>query len=383
MGTLGFSITAPLLPDLADEFMVSRGSIGLVQAAVSVPGVIFSGVIGYLADRLGRRRVMITSLLLFSTFGLAGFVARSFWSLIAVRFVQGIGTSGILGLGIVLVGDLFVGDERKRAIGYNLVGLTVVNMIGPSLSGLLATWGTFLPFLVFGVGFPLALWTSRLAPDAPKEKAAAPTRHISDAVTTMRAQGTLIDFVGILIATLAAVVVLHGLGLTTTPLFLDEEFGTSVGIRGLVLAFFQVGVIITAIRITRITGAIGVTTAITAGFGLMSLGTLIVALAPDVWVVTVGLGVAGVGFGLFTPLAQEYGTRAAGAAYRGVTVLTWVTIVRVGQVIGPPAGSFFADGAGARFTFAVATVGMALMALVWRPLRSRAHRRPVHPPRPA
>jgi hypothetical protein len=38
MGTLGFSITAPILPDLADALGVSRASIGLVQAAVSVPG---------------------------------------------------------------------------------------------------------------------------------------------------------------------------------------------------------------------------------------------------------------------------------------------------------------------------------------------------------
>ena len=55
LGTLGFSVTAPLLPDLADEFGVSRASIGLVQAAVSVSSVALSMVIGYLADRLGRR----------------------------------------------------------------------------------------------------------------------------------------------------------------------------------------------------------------------------------------------------------------------------------------------------------------------------------------
>ncbi|HEX6146699.1 MAG TPA: MFS transporter, partial [Acidimicrobiia bacterium] len=112
LGTLGFSVTAPLLPDLAEALGVSRASIGVIQAAVSVPGVLLSILIGYFADRFGRRRVVLISLVVFTTFGVAGFFARSFWSLAAVRFVQGAGTSGILGLGIVLVGDLFEGSAR-------------------------------------------------------------------------------------------------------------------------------------------------------------------------------------------------------------------------------------------------------------------------------
>jgi MFS family permease len=71
MGTLGFSITYPLLPELADVFGVSRATIGLVQASASVPGVIFAAVVmGLLAaswrpvlkcllDR-GRRRPPIS-----------------------------------------------------------------------------------------------------------------------------------------------------------------------------------------------------------------------------------------------------------------------------------------------------------------------------------
>ncbi|MGH8871439.1 MAG: MFS transporter [Acidimicrobiia bacterium] len=81
LGTLGFSVTAPLLPDLAEALGVSRGSIGVIQAAVSLLGVLLSMLIGYFADRFGRRRVALPSLLIFSTFGVAGFFARSFWGL--------------------------------------------------------------------------------------------------------------------------------------------------------------------------------------------------------------------------------------------------------------------------------------------------------------
>src|SRR5665811_1140811 len=143
MGTLGFSITSPLLPDLAEALAVDAGGIGLVQAAVSVPGVLLSAPIGYFADRVGRRRVVLSSLILFSLAGAAGYFARSFWLLIAARLIQGIGTSGILGLSIVMVGDLFTGAERTRVMGINMAGLTVVNMAGPTLSGLIGAEDVF------------------------------------------------------------------------------------------------------------------------------------------------------------------------------------------------------------------------------------------------
>jgi MFS family permease len=374
MGTLGFSITAPLLPDLADAFGVSRGAIGLVQAAVSVPGVLFSAIIGYLADRLGRRRVVLVSLLIFSTFGLAGFVARSFWGLIAVRFLQGVGTSGILGLGIVLVGDRFSGPERTKAMGINLTGLTVVNILGPMASGLLATGGTFRPFLIFIIGYPLALWASRIPRDKPQRAAESPLRHARDAVATMRRNRTLTDFAGVLVTTIGAVIVLHGLGLTTTPLFLDEEFGAGVALRGAVVATFQVGTIVTAIRIGWFRDRYGASRVLTVGFGLMALGAAFAGAAPGVWAVAGGLMVSGIGFGLFTPLAQEFAARVGTGVYRGVTVLTWVTVVRFGQLIGPPFGSFLTDSAGPRVTFAVAAAGMALLTVSWGPLRRRTHR---------
>ena len=369
MGTLGFAITAPLLPDLADVFGVSRGSIGLVQAAVSIPGVLFSGLIGYLADRFGRRRVVLISLLLFTVFGVAGFFARSYWGLIGVRFAQGIGTSGILGVSIVLVGDIFEGPQLTRAMGINLTGVTTVSMLGPAISGGLASGGTFRPFLVFLIGLPLWLWATRMPPDAPSEPTPSPFSHVRSAVREMRGSGVLSDFGGILAATLAAVIVLHGLGLTTTPLLLDEEFGVSVGVRGLIIAGFQFGVILASVRIGRVIARVKPTVAITIGFGLMAVGTAVVAVAPQVWLVPTGLAVAGVGFGLFVPLAQSYAATAAGPIYRGVTVLTWVTVVRIAQVVGPPGGSMIADNVGTRVGFAAASVAMVVLAVTWRPVR--------------
>jgi ACDE family multidrug resistance protein len=375
MGTLGFAVTSPILPDLATELDVSRGSIGLVQAAVSVPGVLFSAVIGYLADRTGRRRVVLTALLLFSAFGCAGFFARSFWGLIGVRFLQGVGTSGILGVGIVLIGDIFEGDARTRAMGLNITGVTFVAMLGPVVSSQLAAGGIFRSFLIFLIGFPLFIWASRMPTDKPTGTIELPHRHVAAAIRTMRDNKTIVDYLGVLIATLSGVFVLHGLGLTVTPLFLDEEFGTPVSERGFILAAFQAGTILVAVRIGTIVARVGAQRALTFAFWMMAIGAAFAGLAPTAWAVAGGLAFAGLGFGLFMPQAQSYAATAAGDRFRGVTVLLWVTVVRTAQVVGPPTGSFISDRVGGRTAFFVAAVGMAVLAGSWRPVRHMWHSR--------
>jgi predicted MFS family arabinose efflux permease len=376
LGTLGFSVTAPLLPDLAEALQVSRASIGVIQAAVSLPGVLLSILIGYFADRFGRRRVVLVSLLLFTTFGVAGFFARSFWSLAAVRFIQGAGTSGILGLGIVLVGDLFEGPARTRAMGFNLSGTTLANMMGPIVSGVIGQGGVFRPFLLFLIGFPLALWITRM-PIEPARVVESPLSHAGEALGSLRRGGHLADYVGVLMATVGVTVVMHGLGFTTVPLFLDGEFGIAAAGRGLVIAAFQVGVVLAAIQIGRLRIRHRGSRLVGIAFGLMALGMTVIAGAPRWWVVPLGLALAGIGFGLFVPQAQDRAATLGGAVYRGLTVLTWVTFVRIAQVIGPPGGSWSAEAVGPRLTFAASATVMLLAAILWIPVRRMAQRRAV------
>jgi ACDE family multidrug resistance protein len=368
MGTLGFSITSPLLPDLADALGVDRGAIGLVQAAVSIPGVLLSALIGYYADRLGRRRVVLFSLLLFATAGAAGYFARSYWLLVGARFVQGIGTSGILGLSIVLVGDLFEGPERTRAMGFNLTGLTLVNMAGPITSGFIGATDVFRPFLIFLIGYPLAIWASRM-PSEPGNVTESPLRHAGAALGDLRRNRHLVDFVGVLGATMATTILLHGFGYTTTPLYLDTVFGIESSGRGLIIASFQVGTVVAAIQIGRLRARQAGSTIVALALSLMAIGAAVTAVAPAWWFVSIGLGLSGIGFGLFVPLAQDRAATMGGALYRGLTVLTWVTFVRIAQVIGPPAGSTMAESVGSRVTFGIAAAGMGLAALAWRPVR--------------
>ena len=241
-GVLTFTLIAPALPDLADALGVSRSTIGWVQGVVAMPGIFLALFIGYVYDRAGRNTVAVASLLVFGLAGMAGYFTRSFWPLVIVRAIQGIGTSGILSMGVIVIGDLFpAGPSRRWAIGLNSAGLTVTGLVAPILGGALAEIDPFAPFLVYGLAIPMA-WFARKLPGVPTDAVVdRPVRHIQDTFVALRTRGRLADFLGLLPFAMFSLVVFVGLGSTATPLFLESEFGASSSLRGVIQAFLAVG----------------------------------------------------------------------------------------------------------------------------------------------
>ena len=263
-------------------------------------------------------------------------------------------------------------------MGFNMAGLTLVNMAGPTLSGVIGRTDVFRPFLIFLIGLPLALWVTRM-PVEPPRQAESPLRHLGAAFRFVRNAGHLVDYVGILGVTVATTVLLHGFGYTTTPLYLKEVFDIESSGRGFIIAAFQVGTVVAAIQIGRLRARRSGGSLVSLSLGLMAAGAAVTAFAPAWWFVAVGLGVSGIGFGLWVPIAQEHTAEVGGDVYRGLTVLMWVTFVRVAQVIGPPLGASMSDGIGPRTTFATAGAGMAVALLTWQPIRRYAKLRALAP----
>jgi MFS family permease len=375
MGVLAFSILVPALPELAEDLGVSRGAIGLVQSAVAVPGIFLAAFIGYLADRLGRRRVIRASLLIFGVAGLACFFARDFWLLVSLRFVQGLGTSGLLSLGVVVIGDLFTDAERRWAMGLNMAALTATTTLAPIAGGLLASGGTFWPFLVFALAFPV-FFAARALPDGRTGVTAAPLPHLRAGLRELRGRGRLSDFLGMLPMSFLTLGIFLGLGLTVTPLYLDREFGLTVAQRGLVQAVGAASSSVVSVMYGRIAARFARTRILSVALVGMVAGFVVLATSGTLWQVGIGLAMLGSSTGSIFPLLQEYSASAGPAEYRGVLVGTWVSANRLGQTTGPAVGTAVADGLGERQAFGIAAVLMAAVAATWRPLR-RVGRRAV------
>jgi MFS family permease len=386
MGVLTFSLIAPALPDLAEALGVSRARIGLVQSAVAIPGIVVALFIGYLYDLRGRRFVATLSLLVFGLAGVAAFFARSFWLLVAVRAVQGIGTSGILSLGVIVIGDSFPpGHSRRRALGINSAGLTMTGMVAPIVGGSLAEVDPFAPFLVFGAAIPLAaLALGHLPGREGEEGPERPGRHLRGMVGHLRSRRSVSDFAGLLLFGAFALIVFAGLGFTTTPLYLESEFGLGAAARGGLQALLSVGSTTASLAVARLARSFGSRRVFGTGLGMAAAGFSALAFAPSLWISGAGLVLLGVGFGLTFPLIQDFVTSSVPTVYRGAAVGAFVTAVRFGQSIGPLLGSGLAEAPGARASYAGGAIVTATLLAVWQSVRAAARRvtgeSPADPP---
>jgi ACDE family multidrug resistance protein len=373
-GVLTFSLISPTLPDLAAELGVSRGVIGLVQGAVAIPGIFLAIFIGYLADLKGRRFVAVMSLLIFGVGGTLGFFARSFWPLVAVRALQGIGTSGILSLGVVVIGDLWEpGPERRRMLGINSAAITVTGLFAPTLGGYLASGGVFRPYLVYALAFPLALWARRLPGRPSGDGPPPPLQHVRAMFAGLRSTGRLADFVGLLPFSFAVMVIFIGFAFTTTPLYLEEVFDVGSTQRGLMVSFISIGASSGSLLSVRMTERFGSTYVMTASFAMVAAGFGVRAAAPSLVVVAPALVVLGFGIGLTFPIIQNFVTSAVEDSERGAAVGTWISSIRIGQSIGPVIATSLLAALGDRTAYAAAAAVVVVIAVGWRPLRSLAN----------
>ncbi len=368
--TTTLPVLSPALPELADALGVSITVIGWVQGAASFPGILTAVLVGYLADRFGGRRVVVVCVATFTLFGVAGLFASSFPMLIGLRLLQGLGTPGLMGLSIALIGELFEDEkDRMRFLGMNLAFVFMVQMIMPAISGIIAAGGAFRPFLIYLAGVPIGLWALRLKVGRPKGVASSPLRHVRAAREDMHRRRTGVDLLGLVAVTGLGVLVNAGASMTAVPLFLNEVFGTGTAGRGLVVSAFQAGAIVTALGVLRFIKGRMSSRMMTIGLWLMAIGLLVVFLAAFPVIVSLGLALAGAGFGLVVTLAQRDAIASASITYRGLVVLTWVAGVRVSQVIGPPAASLVTGLIGPRSSFLIIAAIVASAAVAWRPLR--------------
>ena len=161
LASLGTSIANVGLPSLAQAFDASFHAVQWVVLAylLAITAVIVSA--GRLGDRLGRRRLLLGGLLLFSlACGLCG-AAATLDMLIAARILQGLGAAVMMAMALGMVGDTVTKERTGRVMGLLGTMSAVGTAMGPSVGGVLLSlpgWRA-----LFLVGAPLGLLAAALA----------------------------------------------------------------------------------------------------------------------------------------------------------------------------------------------------------------------------
>src|SRR5262245_15746079 len=122
----------PLLPMLADDYQISATMAGLSVAIFSLTYMMSAPLLGHLADRVGRRRVLIYSLLAFAAANLLTVLAANLPSLLAVRLLAGTAAAGVSPSIYALVGDAAPSDRRATWLALVVSGLLASLALGAS-----------------------------------------------------------------------------------------------------------------------------------------------------------------------------------------------------------------------------------------------------------
>jgi DHA1 family tetracycline resistance protein-like MFS transporter len=347
---LGFGVAVPVLAFCAKQYGASGVTLGLILGSFSLMQFFFSPVWGRLSDRVGRRPVIVGSLLGnvigFLTFAFASSVAALF----AARIITGIAAASIPAAQAYISDST---DEANRAKGMSIIGLAfgLGLVLGPPIGGILSSLGTDLgisPSLLPGAAAALLSTTALLmavfvlpeslqretSPAAAARKNSgrwlpidAETWSIFFRTRELRLAGGSLAVIMCTLASLAPILVLVGrdrYGLAA------REVGYLLGLMGVVVVVLQ----FTAVH--RLASRLGDVGAATIGAGGLMLGLLLVPTTAARGALVLATCLMGVGQGLCNPTLSSYISKVAPASHRGGILGVATSLNALARVMGPP-----------------------------------------------
>lgn len=369
---LGFGVAVPVLTYSAKGYGANGTVLGLILASFSLMQFFFSPIWGRLSDRVGRRPVIVGSLLGnvigFLTFAFASNVAMLF----AARIITGIAAASIP------TAQAYIADstnEENRAKGMSIIGMAfgLGLVLGPPLGGILSSYGTdlnvspnFLPGIAAAILSLTALLMAVFAlPESlkpgthPTEKRFSPLDHEPWAMffrtRGLRLAGGSLAVLMCTLASLAPILVLVGrdrFGLAA------RDVGYLLGLMGIVVVILQ---FTTVHLLARKLGDIG---AGMIGAGTLMIGLLLVPFSTGRPMLILATCLMGVGQGLVNPTLSSYISKIAPPTHRGSILGVATSLNALARVMGPPAAGLAYDAFRAPGALlsqaAIVGIGMAL-----------------------
>lgn len=142
----GIGLVIPVMPQYLETFGVAGQALGFIIASFALGQFLFSPLAGDLSDKLGRKKLIIVGLVIFSASQLWFGLATYEWMLYAARFISGIGGAFLIPATMAFVADITTLEERGKGMGFLGASMSLGFMIGPALGGFLASVSLSFPF---------------------------------------------------------------------------------------------------------------------------------------------------------------------------------------------------------------------------------------------
>ena len=148
MSGLAAVLIAPILPKMQAHFADVPRVEFLVPISLTAPGLVIAALslfVGAVADRIGRKRLLVAGLLLYGVFGTAPIWLDSLYAILAARIGVGFTEALIMTCCTAMIGDYFDGMERERYLALNFTFASTTAVIFIAVAGALGEFGWRVP----------------------------------------------------------------------------------------------------------------------------------------------------------------------------------------------------------------------------------------------
>ncbi|MGC4108179.1 MAG: MFS transporter [Thermomicrobiales bacterium] len=356
MAIMAFSMRSPFLPFFLSDLglhSLSQQQLwsGLVNAGGAAVMAVSAPIWGNLADRKGRRPMLLRAqFAAFCTIGLMGF-ATSAWQILGLRMVEGALTGTVTAATALVAATV---PKERLGYGLGLIQTAIFSgaAIGPLLGGVLADQIGYRP--TFWVASCMMLTGGLITLFVVREQF---TPHVATADEAPRASAWKLLLTPLLLGMTLTMFMIRSAEGAVQPimsLYIEQLSGMAANastLAGLVLGILGVTSAISAIFLGRLGDKRGYRSilmicALGAGFIYLPM-----AAAQAWWHMFILQAIFGVFAGGMIPSANALVAQGTPPDRRGVVYGMMATATSIGGVFGPLVGSLIAAGFGARMTF--------------------------------
>jgi predicted MFS family arabinose efflux permease len=138
LGVSDTQLVAPLLPLIAQDLGTTPGHAGIIVTTYSLAAAAFALLVGPLSDRVGRKKVLVSGLALFTSASFLTYHVSTFNALVILRAMTGLAAGTLSTCALSFAGDYYPYEQRGRAMGVLSMGYFVAFVVGVPAGALAA-----------------------------------------------------------------------------------------------------------------------------------------------------------------------------------------------------------------------------------------------------
>lgn len=243
---LGQGMVIPILPDYLREFDAGGAVAGYLIAAFGVAQFIFSPMGGQLADKYGRKKLILCGLFLTVISDFIFAISYHVILLYIARFIGGIGLGFMVPAVLAYIADITTEETRAKAMGYLGASMNLGMVLGPGAGGVIAQFGIRMPYFFASALSLVATFLTILVPEslAIEKRIGVEISHEKTSIIKQLAQSVKAPYFPLLMLMFIMTFGLMNYE-TVYSLFINQKYGfTSQDISILIMLGAIIGIIV-------------------------------------------------------------------------------------------------------------------------------------------